>query len=114
MVRLVDENPGWGYRRVHGELAALGIKVAASTVWNILNAGGGPLVACLMARRVAVAPLRVARRQGRMPSISIRPSTPGSATSPPWEGQMSVVTERMVSRSQRCAGSSSRRGCQDM
>jgi putative transposase len=40
VLRLVDENPGWGYRRVHGELAALGIKVAASTVWNILHEHG--------------------------------------------------------------------------
>ena len=33
VLRLVRENPSWGYRRVHGELATLGIKVAASTVW---------------------------------------------------------------------------------
>ncbi|GAA1934908.1 hypothetical protein [Streptantibioticus ferralitis] len=32
ILRLVQENPSWGYRRVHGELATLGIKVAASTV----------------------------------------------------------------------------------
>ena len=32
-----------GYRRIHGELAALGIKVAPSTVWQILkNAGIDP------------------------------------------------------------------------
>jgi putative transposase len=33
----VRENPSWGYRRVHGELLVLGVKVAASTVWEILN-----------------------------------------------------------------------------
>jgi transposase InsO family protein len=38
ILRLVRENPSWGYRRVHGELAALGIKVVASTVWEILKA----------------------------------------------------------------------------
>ncbi len=37
ILRLVRENPAWGYRRVHGELAALGIKIAASTVWEILR-----------------------------------------------------------------------------
>ncbi|GAA2164991.1 hypothetical protein GCM10009727_83150 [Actinomadura napierensis] len=34
------ENPGWGYRRVHGELMTLGVKVVASTVWEILNDAG--------------------------------------------------------------------------
>ena len=40
VLRLVHENPAWGYRRVHGELATLGIKVAASTVWQILKDAG--------------------------------------------------------------------------
>jgi len=40
VLRLVRENPSWGYRRVHGELAMLGIKVAASTVWEILKDEG--------------------------------------------------------------------------
>ncbi|MFB4298587.1 hypothetical protein [Actinomadura sp. NTSP31] len=35
VLRLVRENPSWGYRRVHGELLVLGVKVAASTVWEI-------------------------------------------------------------------------------
>jgi putative transposase len=38
VLRLVRDNPGWGYRRVHGELLVLGVKVAASTVWEILKA----------------------------------------------------------------------------
>jgi putative transposase len=40
VLRLVAENPSWGYRRVHGELLTLGVKVAASTVWEILRAAG--------------------------------------------------------------------------
>ncbi len=40
ILRLIRENPGWGYRRVHGELATLGIKVAPSTVWEILKQAG--------------------------------------------------------------------------
>ncbi|MFI6743502.1 hypothetical protein ACIBI9_62440 [Nonomuraea sp. NPDC050451] len=39
-MRLARENASWGYRRIHGELATLGIKVAASTVWEILKAHG--------------------------------------------------------------------------
>jgi putative transposase len=40
VLRLARENGSWGYRRIHGELAALGIKVAPSTVWEILRGTG--------------------------------------------------------------------------
>jgi putative transposase len=40
VLHLVRENPSWGYRRVHGELLTLGVKVAASTVWAILREAG--------------------------------------------------------------------------
>ena len=37
VLRLAKENPSWGYRRLHGELLVLGVKVAASTIWEILR-----------------------------------------------------------------------------
>jgi len=40
VLRPTRENPRRGYRRIHGELLVLGIKVAASTVWEILRQAG--------------------------------------------------------------------------
>jgi transposase InsO family protein len=43
VLEMAHDNPGWGYRRIHGELAGLGYKIAPSTVWQILkDAGIGP------------------------------------------------------------------------
>jgi transposase len=40
VLRLAQENPNRGYRRVQGELLVLRVKVAASTVWKILKEAG--------------------------------------------------------------------------
>ena len=37
---MARDNPGWGYRRIHGELIGLGYKLAPSTVWQILKDAG--------------------------------------------------------------------------
>ena len=42
ILRLARENPVWGYRRVQGELARLGVRLAASTVWQVLQRAGVP------------------------------------------------------------------------
>jgi len=40
VLRLAKENPQWGYRRIHGELATMGVVISASSVWAILKRHG--------------------------------------------------------------------------
>jgi putative transposase len=40
VLEMARDNPGWGYRRIHGEVAGLGHKLAPSTVWQILKDAG--------------------------------------------------------------------------
>jgi putative transposase len=40
VLEMARDNPGWGYRRIHGELVGLGYKLAPSTVWRILKDAG--------------------------------------------------------------------------
>ena len=37
IIRLARENPTWGCRRIQGELAGMGVGIAPSSVWSILQ-----------------------------------------------------------------------------
>jgi transposase InsO family protein len=37
ILRLARENPTWGYRRIQGELATMGVVLAPSSIWTILR-----------------------------------------------------------------------------
>ncbi len=39
-LRLAHENPLWGYRRIHGELTKLGLRIAPSTIYEIPRTAG--------------------------------------------------------------------------
>jgi transposase len=71
VLRLARENSSWGYRRVHGELLVLGVKVAASTVWEILHEAG-----------VDPAPERTSTSGRRSSARKPRPSWPPTSSKP--------------------------------
>jgi transposase len=40
VLQVAADNPGWGYRRIAGELVQLGRSIAPATVWAILKKAG--------------------------------------------------------------------------
>jgi putative transposase len=67
VLRMARDNAGWGYRRVRGELLVLGVKVAASTVWHILQDAG---VGSVPPRWPRSMPLIAARSASEMPAAA--------------------------------------------
>ncbi|MFD0575019.1 hypothetical protein [Dactylosporangium darangshiense] len=72
VLRLARDNSSWGYRRIHGELLVLGIKVAASTVWEILKDAS-----------IDPAPRRASQTWRRSCAPKPRPSSPRTSSKPP-------------------------------
>jgi hypothetical protein len=111
VLRLAPENSGWGYRRIHGEPAALGIKVAPSTVGDPPGARDRARTGLVGASagerahrpgRVAVPVLLLSiggasgRGADRTPPSPSASTAPGSVVTPPRDGQhlFAVVKSR--------------------
>jgi transposase len=73
VLRLASENPGWGYKRIHGEISGLGYTLSPSTVWNILRRHG---IDPVPGRRASAGPSSCASRQPASSSVTSSPSTP--------------------------------------
>jgi putative transposase len=82
ILRLAAENPSWGYKRIHGELVALGMPLSASSVWSA----------------TASSPHRGERASAGESSCASRPPQSSSVTSSP-------------SRRFGCAGSTCSSSC---
>src|SRR6266542_2920404 len=74
VLRLARENSSWGYRRIHGELLVLGIKVAASTVWAILAADFFEAVTLTGMRTYVMAVIEHATRRVRILGATAHPT----------------------------------------
>jgi putative transposase len=90
---------GWGYRRIHGELAGLGYQIGASTIWKILHSAGidpsprraGPswpeflraqahgIIACDLFHLDTITPAQVEVHQVRRLADLVKPGRPQPA-----------------------------------
>ena len=67
--------PRTGYRRIHGELAGLAVKIAAPTVWEILNKAG---IGRAAPNRIHLAAVPALPGRGDPGAASSRPACPAA------------------------------------
>jgi len=75
VLRPARENPEWRYRRIHGELAGLAVKIAAPTVWEILNKAG---IGRAAPNRIHLAAVPALPGRGDPGAASSRPACPAA------------------------------------
>ena len=66
VLRLAADNPGWGYRRVHGELTRLGYQISDATVRRILRVPALLPCSAQHGHVLAQVPARPGRRPARL------------------------------------------------
>ena len=90
VLEMARDNPSWGYRRIHGELAGLGHKLAPSTVW-----------------RISSTPASTPRRKdpGRPGRRSCKPRR-----RPSWQSTSSTSTQCWCAACTSCSSSSTAHG----
>jgi putative transposase len=102
VLRLARENPGWGYRRIHGELAGPGVSMAASAAWEILKkAGIDPAPrdrACLVTVSRAPRPMRY------WPATSSPPTCPAAPRPTSWPSSSTPRRIRILGVTQHPTG----------
>jgi hypothetical protein len=71
VLRMVRENPGRGYRRVHGELRVPGVTVAASTVREILQSRRLAGIVPCTSKKAPVLPLPPQKSRVQLPGSGV-------------------------------------------
>jgi hypothetical protein len=109
VVRLASENPTWGYDRIQGALANLGLTLSDTTVGNILKAHGiepAPIASGRPLGRRFSRPIgmcwrrSISRRSKSGPRTVWSPSTCSSS----WNSPAAAFTSRVVRRIPRRPG----------
>lgn len=83
VIRMAEENGGWGYRRIQGALSNLGHEVARTTIANILKRHG------IEPAPYGVDPKLIADQQGHTFDVNLNVYTQTSLESP-WLWKLSL------------------------
>ncbi|MCW2641473.1 MAG: Integrase catalytic region, partial [Dactylosporangium sp.] len=96
---MAHDNATWGYRRIHGELASLGYRLAPSTVWLILKRAGVDPALQRSGRHLTAVPGRPGPHHSRHRLLPRRPAAVHSPVRPVRHGDLCQVHDGRPGRS---------------